>query len=231
MPSLTHDSEHVTRGVARLIDRYRHERTSALLASWLGEVQAVEDALWQLLVERSVDSAVGAQLDVLGAIVGQPREGRDDETYRLWISARNMVSRSSGTTTQVLAIARQIVPAGVDATLEEHYPAAFVVRLHGPIDERTGYHVAHMLHLAKAAGVLFQMTWAVDPDADIFTMATLPDTSDLDSALGFDRGAFELVADGSFIPPEPAPLPAGALVLDGVPLAIGGVPIVITPTR
>lgn len=230
MPSLTHDSEHVPRGVARLIDRYRHERTSALLASWLAEVQAVEDALWQLLVERSVDSAVGAQLDVLGAIVGQPREGRNDETYRLWIRARNQVLRSSGTTTDVLGILRQIVPPGVEASLEEHYPAAFVVRLHGPIEERTGYHVAHMLHLAKAAGVLFQMTWSVD-DADIFTMAALPGTSEIDPVLGFDHGAFELVADGSVIPPEPPELPAGALVLDGVPLTIGGVPLVITPTR
>jgi len=48
----TYDPEHVVRGVDRMIDRYRKPRTSALLASWLTEVQSVEDALWQLYVER-----------------------------------------------------------------------------------------------------------------------------------------------------------------------------------
>lgn len=232
MTSLLHDPDHEPRGIARLIDRYRYPRTSALLGSWLAEVQEAEDALWQLLVERSLHTAVGAQLDVLGAIVGQPRQGRDDATYRLWIAARNMVSRSSGTTSELLAIARQIMPPGTVARLEEYYPAAAVMRFEGGALTLTlGYHIAHMLRAAKAAGVLLQTTWPAEPDTT-FTFAPTPATPVLDSPLGFDAGAFAAVSDGATIPPEfdEPEMPPGQLTIDGAPLVIEGVPLVITPT-
>lgn len=227
--TLTYDPDHVTRGVERLIDRYRKERTSALLASWLTEVQAVEDALWQLLVERSLATAEGDQLDVLGAIVGEPRRGQDDETYRLWISARNMVTRSSGVTTEMLAIARKLVAPSVPIRLEEFYPAAAVFRFDGVLGLDEGYQIAYMLHEAKPAGVLFQMTWPVD--GETFTFApTVDEPVPPDSPLGFDRGAFAIVADGTYLPTtDDAGLPPGSIVIDGVPLVIDGVPLVITP--
>jgi len=228
MTALTHDPEHVPRGVARIIDRYRYPRTSALLASWLAEVQAVEDALWQLLTERSLATAEGAQLDVLGAIVGEPRQGRDDETYRLWISARNQVSRSSGVTTEILAIARKLVPAATTVRLEEYYPAAFVVRLGGAVTLDEGYQIARMLHLAKAAGVLFGMTWSTAADAGMFTMAPTVDTPVAGSTMGFDAGVWAVVADGTWLPPAAAPMPPGQLTIGGAPLTIGGVPLVLT---
>jgi hypothetical protein len=229
MTTLTHDPDHQIRGVARMIERYRRPRTSALLASWLGEVQSVEDALWQLLIERSLATAEGAQLDVLGAIVGEPRQGRDDETYRLWISARTMVSRSSGTTTEILAIARKLIPADRGIRLEEYYPAAMLVRVVGgvlTIDD--GYQIARMLHLAKAAGVLFGMTWSVVDDAGTFAFAPVVDVPVLDSPIGFDAGVWAVVADGTYLPPTTDTLP-GQLLIQGRPLVIGGVPLVITP--
>lgn len=226
---LTHDPDHAVRGVARLIERYRRPRTSALLESWLGEVQSAEDALWQLLIERSVTTAVGAQLDVLGAIVGQAREGRADEPYRVWISARNMVSRSSGTTAELLALARKLLPADVTISLEEYYPAAVVVRL-GAVTLDAGYHVAHMLHLAKAAGVLLEATWPVAATAT-FAFAPLPATPVLGSAIGFDAGGWAAVTDGATIPVEPdvSGTPPGQLVIHDVPLVLHDVPLVITP--
>lgn len=226
MAALTYDPDHTARGVARLIDRYAKPRTSALLASWLDELQQAEDALWQLLVERSLASAEGDQLDVLGEIVGQPRQGRSDEVYRLWISARNLVNRSSGTTTQMLTIVRKLIAETDTVTLEEYYPAAMVFRLDGAFTLDGGYQIAYMLRLAKAAGVLFQMTWPTE--GDIFTFAPA-DTPVLSSDLGFDEGHFAVVADGSFIPPEEPPLPLGTLVIDDVPITIDGDYLVITP--
>lgn len=229
--TLTYDPEHVQRGVERLIERYRKPRTSALLASWLTEAQAVEDALWQLLVERSLATAEGDQLDVLGAIVGEPRRGRDDETYRLWISARNMVSRSSGVTTEMLAIARKLIAPTDTIRLEEYFPAAMVIRLDGTFELDVGYQIAFMLRQAKPAGVLFQMTWPTN-QSQPFTFAPTVDTPvPPDSPLGFDRGWFSVVADGSFLPAEDdvPGLPPGSIVIHDVPLVIDGVPLVITP--
>jgi|SRR5262245_58163108 len=227
MTDLTYDPDHVARGVSRLIERYRKPRTSALLASWLDEVQQAEDALWQLLVERWVTTAVGVQLDVLGRIVGEPRRNRDDDTYRIWISARNMVTRSSGKTTEILAIARTLAGPIVDIALEEYYPAAFLVRLSGTFTLDEGYQIAYQLKQAKPAGVLFGMTWAAAADTFRFAPGDTPVAS---SPRGFDSGPFAVVADGSFIPDvSPETLPEGTLAINGVPLAIGGVPLVISP--
>jgi hypothetical protein len=234
MTTLVHDPDHTARGVARVIDRYRKPRTSALLASWLGELQETEDALWQLLVERSLATAEGDQLDVLGAIVGEPRQGRDDETYRIWISARNMVNRSSGTTTEELAIARKLLPPEVAVVLEEYYPAAFVMRAYGVLDSDDAYQIARMLHLAKAAGVQFAITWPTDPagGAGTFAFAPTVGTPVLGSPIGFDAGVWAAVADGTWLPPEveaPEGVVAGQIVVQGVPVVVQGVPLVLRP--
>lgn len=207
--TLTHDPDHASRGVERLIERYRKPRTSALLESWLAEVQEVEDALWQLLVERSLETAEGAQLDVLGDIVGQPREGRDDDTYRLWISARNMVLRSSGMTRELLAIARTLVAPPDTIALEEYFPAAFVMRLGGDATPHQGYQIAYMLGQAKPAGVAFQMTWPLTDTAFRFAPGPDPVPS---SPRGFNAGEWALAADGSYNPPTASPpLPLNTL--------------------
>jgi len=170
---------------------------------------------------------------VLGAITGQPRNGMGDDQYRIWISARNLVSRSSGKTTELLAIARKLVPAPSDigdVRLEEYYPAALVMRITSPLALELGYQIAHMLHLAKAGGVRFQMTWMGTPLL-AFRMAPTPDGESLGSPQGFDSGVFATVTDGVTIPVEPdEPLtPEGQITIQGVPVVIQGVPLVITP--
>lgn len=224
--TLAHDPDHAARGVERLIERYRRPRTSALLASWLGEVQAVEDALWQLLVERSIDTAEGAQLDVLGAIVGQPRRGMDDDTYRVWIEARNQVNRSSGTTSEMLSIARALLPWDSVLAWEEYYPAAVVLRVDGDVTD-VADHVAYMLHLAKPAGVQFQLHWLAADAGETFTMAATLGTAVADSPMGFDRGHFAFASEGADIPFELDVAP-GQIVVNDDPVVVNGNAVVIT---
>jgi hypothetical protein len=188
-----HFTDHVTRGVERLIERYRLPKTSALLASWLTEVQAVEDAFYQLLTERSVTTATGKTLDLLGAIVGQPRDGRDDATYRLWISARVMVTRSSGTTEQIIAIANKLVGGGA-VVMREYYPGSFILDL-GGVEVHTGIEIAQLIVQAKAAGVRFMATWWNVSWPAVFTFAP-GDEPVSDSPLGFDAGRFVFASDG-----------------------------------
>jgi len=202
-----HYTDHVARGIERLIERYRLPRTSALLASWLTEVQAVEDAFYQLLTERSVATATGETLDILGRIVGQPRDGRDDATYRLWISARVMVSRSSGTTEQILAIANKLV-GGAAVVLREYYPGSFIVNL-GGVDVHTGFEIAQLLVLAKAAGVRFLATWSNVGWPAVFTFAPA-DVPVPDSPLGFDAGRFVFASDGVGV------IPVESFVFDAI---------------
>jgi len=188
-----HFTDHVARGIERLIERYRLPKTSALLASWLTEVQAVEDAFYQLLTERSIGTATGETLDMLGRIVGQPRDGRDDDTYRLWISARVLVERSSGTTEQIIAIADKLA-GGNTVRLREYFPASFVLDM-GALDSRTGLQIAQLVQPAKAAGVRYIATWSNETWPGVFTFAPA-DVPVPASPLGFDAGRFVFASDG-----------------------------------
>ena len=58
------------------------------------------------LQQRVVGVAVGAQLDVLGRIVGEARLGDPDANYRLRIKAGILLNVSSGTPEELLAIFR-----------------------------------------------------------------------------------------------------------------------------
>jgi hypothetical protein len=149
---------HETDGIARLTERMRKPRISALLASWLAEVQEVERASWDLLTKRSPATAEGVVLDILGKIVGQPRLSLTDELYRIWISGRILVNASSGRASQLLAIARKL--CGEPVWLEEQYPGWVTLHARQPIPGDVGSEIAKLLRLAKAAGIGMHFRWS-----------------------------------------------------------------------
>lgn len=80
-----------------------------LVATLATPFQSLENALQQLLTERSVDTAVGAQLDVIGKLVGQPRNGLVDADYRRYVRARVATNRSTGVVDDLINITELIV--------------------------------------------------------------------------------------------------------------------------
>ncbi len=67
----------VQSGLDYLIDFWKDKPIiRGILTSQLKEIQILEDAAYQLLTERSVTVAIGAQLDVIGSIVGEQRLGK-----------------------------------------------------------------------------------------------------------------------------------------------------------
>src|SRR5262245_2616348 len=66
--------------------RMGDSNTQKALRALLAPAASLEHALQQLLTERNVNTAIGAQLDLIGKIVGRPRAGvADDEIYRRYI--------------------------------------------------------------------------------------------------------------------------------------------------
>lgn len=189
---------HESVGVSRLTERYRKPLISALLASWLSEVQALELVLHDLLTKRSPATAEGPVLDLLGNIVGQPRQGRTDDQYRLWIAARILVNRSSGLAAQLLAIAVKLT--GQSVQLREYTRRAVVVYCHGPIVGADGVEIAKLLALAKASGVQLHFIWW-DTSAP-FRFSSSGGTA-LSSPRGFGAGRLAAVSDGRNMHFEP----------------------------
>ena len=75
-----------------------------MLRVLLQPTQDLEDVLQALRTQRSIDAAVGAQLDMIGAIVGQPRNGMTDDDYRIYCRARIATNRSGGSYEDLIKI-------------------------------------------------------------------------------------------------------------------------------
>lgn len=204
MSGLEHVTDHEARGAALLSEQFKSQpKLVALLKSWLAQVQALEDAAYQLQVQRALATATGKNLDVLGAIVGQSRGGRTDSQYRIWIAGRVLVNKSRGRPPQLIAIASKLCEGPVE--FREYATAAFIMYSHSPVLGTDGVEIAKLLKLAKAGGISMQFVWY-----DTTTPFRFSPTGDplFSSARGFGAGRLAAVSDGremAFDPPESAP--------------------------
>lgn len=185
---LSHNLEHKAQGLARLIAQYIGKpRLENLLCVYLNQIQDAEDALWELATERFVDTAVGAQLDVLGVIVGQERQGLSDDDYRALIRARIKANNSEGTSNDIRGVvvaALNDPPAGT-VKVEELTIASFEVRLFAEVsfDE----HILNgLLQDARAAGVRAILIIPMTAAANVFVFAPTSADNQFDADAGFD---------------------------------------------
>src|SRR5882757_6443474 len=89
----------------RLAQYIRGKPNMEALLDALGEQAAALAAMFSDLdILRRIDNAFGSQLDVLGDIVGAPRSGLDDDTYRGLIKATIKLNNASGTAEEILEI-------------------------------------------------------------------------------------------------------------------------------
>lgn len=181
-----HAGDALTRVTEAMKDR---PNFAALLNAINAQNQDLENAFWQLATERTIDAGVGAQLDLIGEIVGLARESAVDDRYRLLLKAKVKVNRSSGTIPELLVILALIfdLPAAF-LSLRPEYPAGFTVVASGAAISSDAAAVAtRFLHLAKVAGVRVLFEWA-ETDADnTFTYAdAIPRTVTVANASGGD---------------------------------------------
>lgn len=174
-------------------------RIEELLRILTAQLQELEDVHRDLLTNRLVDTAEGEQLDVLGRIVKQPREGRDDDTYRLWIKARTVLNRSAGRPPDI-ALIMSLVLEGRELHLVPGYPASFRIEVHGATDAETAADAADILHLATGAGIGSELITSLADDGETFTFSD-DDTATADTDRGFgddlDPGVGGVFADTS----------------------------------
>lgn len=119
------------------LSRYTYQYTEAgtlqaLTTLWAERMQALEDAAWSVLTERWIAPAAGVQLDELGDIVGEPRLGRTDETYRDALEVRISINRSGGEPERIIEFLTRI--AGANQVLyQEVYPAKIELFVGGDV--------------------------------------------------------------------------------------------------
>jgi hypothetical protein len=171
-------TEHITDHIARALSRQTQQFKSkpnleAFITAIVRPIQRLEDVAWQLYTERGLELAVGVQLDVLGVLVGEEREGKLDEAYRRHLRARVRANRSNGTVEDLLAITRLILDdEDAELIMEPGYPAGLTLLIDGiTLTEAVAETLIRMLRVAAAAGVKFLLVWYPAADAAMFTLA------------------------------------------------------------
>jgi len=89
--------DHKALAESRLATQFR-ESTNFInyIKTLLLEANTLEQVFIDILNERTLDNAIGVQLDILGAIVGQTREFIDAELFEYFGFAINAISQSFG---------------------------------------------------------------------------------------------------------------------------------------
>ncbi|NIQ91012.1 MAG: hypothetical protein GWM98_04680 [Nitrospinaceae bacterium] len=176
--AIEHKTNHVAEGLGQLIEVLKDKpKIRKFLTVFLNQIQDLEDAFLELLIDRALDEAVGAQLDGLGSIVGEFREGRNDTDYRLAIRVRIQILLNEATPQDLIEIF--VNSTGKAVQLREYFAASFTLELFDPVDpswDPVPY--GAILQTTKPAGVNAQLLYHIE---DPFRFDTGP---------GFDEGHY-----------------------------------------
>ncbi len=131
------------------------------------------DALAGIKAAFDVEHAVGTQLDVIGSIVGLPREGFTDARYsvflgiqiELLLAAARENGEWTGTCENILRIVRHFVGAAAPAiTLRNAPPYSYAITIEG-LDLDEAWLLVRFLRTASHAGVLGLVVIPLDDDS------------------------------------------------------------------
>lgn len=165
--------DHVALALERLPAYLRDKpRWRELLTVLVTPLQEIEDATQAVILQRNLDDAEGAQVDQLGAIVGEARAGATDAVYRRRIRARIAVNLSRGLSEDLIRIARLIVyDAGASIEIEQQDVATVVVRI-GTLatDAAVAADVIAFLRVSASAGVRVLVEYSPVAPANTFTL-------------------------------------------------------------
>lgn len=88
----------VEKGVERLVWALQEKpNVTKMLEVFLQEIQEIEDLLLSILEVKDINTAKGVQLDNIGYILGQYREGRGDEEFREALLQQININTANGT--------------------------------------------------------------------------------------------------------------------------------------
>ncbi len=141
-------------------------RIASLLCAFVSRLQDIEDDLWEILTERTIDNADLVRLKVLGKLVGQPRHGFATEDFRTLIRARARANRSHGTSRDIRDVLTILVGAGQYLVYTPGDATLVLIALQ-PLSAEGIAMAAEVLPDTRAAGVGLALLSSTEADAGV----------------------------------------------------------------
>jgi hypothetical protein len=98
-----------------------------LIAAFAESTQDYEDLVYPLFSLLDIDTMIGDQLDGIGSIVNEPRQGRSDAEYREAIRVRISLNVSSGEPETVIWLFKTLTDPTGTIDYFESYPAGYAI--------------------------------------------------------------------------------------------------------
>lgn len=151
---MTQISTHNIDAQKRLLQQYKGKAKIEALLAALGsdQIQDLEDTLTQLLSRLVVDNSEGVQLDNIGKIVGQIRNGLDDATYRLFLHAKIGRNVSEGDIERVISVWKILAGAGIIQVIE-NFPAEVELFSDSPLSDELAAIALPLMQDVVGAGI------------------------------------------------------------------------------
>ncbi len=183
--TLAEYTSHAAGALALLIQQYQDSPLlQSLLNSYLERVQELESGLVGVYERAlSVEDGEGVNLDLIGRIVREARDGRADYAYRLGLRTRILINRSQGRLEDLIAIVRLFEDMDTDGgtvRIQDVQPARVEVRADNTRINPLG-EIHRRLRRAKAAGVSLQTIGTVAPGATPATAFRLVTVAEAES--------------------------------------------------
>lgn len=119
--------DHVSLALSRLTNEFADStKLQALVRAIIFPSLDIESEMNDLRDKRWIDTAEGKQLDGVGFIVGELRQGRNDDDYRNAIKFRIFINTSQGTPQAIIYAAKQLTTPD-DVQYLESYPACAMI--------------------------------------------------------------------------------------------------------
>lgn len=172
--------DHVAAALSRIPSQFQKPKFQKLIRAFTYHANELEQVMWAVLTQRSILNAVGAQLDVIGNIVGQDRNGLSDDDYRRFVLARVAADRSHGNIEELYRIAELVLnDTTVTMALNEEGLTTIRLTLFGAVTDNNAQILFTFLRVAIAGGVRILLEWSNE---------ILAQTFQLDAGPGLDIG-------------------------------------------
>lgn len=151
---ITQITTHIADAKERLLFQYKGKANIEALLDSLGgqQIQDLENILFDINTRLDIDNSEGVQLNNIGLIVGQPRNGQDDITYRLFLKAKAGVNVSEGDVERVLSVWK-IITGGSVIQVIDVYPAGVELSSDIPVPDALASDAFALMQDVVSAGV------------------------------------------------------------------------------
>lgn len=205
--SLTEITTHSDQAVDRLHGKHKGKANiESFLRILIDPIQDIETVLIQLDTERLIGTAIGEQLNVLGRVVGQLRDGLSNDDYRRFIRARIAANKSKGRWEDLIVVTRLIlaVEAAVLVMSESDFMTVLMEVTEAVVSDALADILIGFMADTKSDVVRVLLTYSAQVAADTFTYGSYTQLSGntgigdttlpVDSTAGF-ADAGDLIVD------------------------------------